>query len=245
GRGRGLPGGPSHRGRRTRATPAHVAGERTADQCRERGAHPCARSERARPRCLAHRGPGASGRRRGRGGRAVVHGAVRAGFEIGTWTRPSRRTVPSRSPDPRDACARGGRTHRGSVSRTRCSPVRSFRASATSVPCASRTRSIRTTTWSRRARRGSWRCSGGIRDRDVDEAFPADRPIAVAGPARRLRTWRENAPRISVENEVLTRALVQSERDLGALRIEDPEHPDDDVVAAGAPWFMALFGRDS
>ena len=97
--------------------------------------------------------------------------------------------------------------------------------------------------------RGSWSASvrviPSVDGRDVDEAFPADRPIAVAGPARRLRTWRENAPRISVENEVLTRALVQSERDLGALRIEDPEHPDDDVVAAGAPWFMALFGRDS
>ncbi|NLE71866.1 MAG: amylo-alpha-1,6-glucosidase, partial [Actinomycetales bacterium] len=36
-----------------------------------------------------------------------------------------------------------------------------------------------------------------------------------------------------------------TERDLGALRIVDPAHPDDDVVAAGAPWFMALFGRDS
>jgi glycogen debranching enzyme len=29
------------------------------------------------------------------------------------------------------------------------------------------------------------------------------------------------------------------------LQIEDPEHPDWRVVAAGAPWFMALFGRDS
>src|SRR5690606_579906 len=29
------------------------------------------------------------------------------------------------------------------------------------------------------------------------------------------------------------------------LRIVDPRHPDDDVVAAGAPWFMALFGRGS
>ncbi|NTV40189.1 MAG: amylo-alpha-1,6-glucosidase, partial [Demequinaceae bacterium] len=36
-----------------------------------------------------------------------------------------------------------------------------------------------------------------------------------------------------------------SKRDLGALRIIDPAYPEDDVVAAGAPWFMALFGRDS
>jgi glycogen debranching enzyme len=40
-------------------------------------------------------------------------------------------------------------------------------------------------------------------------------------------------------------AIDASARDLGALRIEDPDHPDCAVVAAGAPWFMALFGRDS
>ena len=29
------------------------------------------------------------------------------------------------------------------------------------------------------------------------------------------------------------------------MRIFDPDHPDRAAVAAGAPWFMALFGRDS
>jgi glycogen debranching enzyme len=33
--------------------------------------------------------------------------------------------------------------------------------------------------------------------------------------------------------------------DLGALRIVDPQDPGSVAVAAGAPWFMALFGRDS
>src|SRR5207245_203733 len=33
--------------------------------------------------------------------------------------------------------------------------------------------------------------------------------------------------------------------DLGALRIFDPDHPELPVVAAGAPWYMTLFGRDS
>ena len=80
---------------------------------------------------------------------------------------------------------------------------------------------------------------------EIEDAFPLDRPITQAAPARRLQGWRETAPRITVENVVLQAALTQSERDLGALRIEDPDHPDDDVVAAGAPWFMALFGRDS
>ena len=39
--------------------------------------------------------------------------------------------------------------------------------------------------------------------------------------------------------------ILQSRRDLGSLRIFDPRHPERAVVAAGAPWFMALFGRDS
>jgi glycogen debranching enzyme len=39
--------------------------------------------------------------------------------------------------------------------------------------------------------------------------------------------------------------MLRSHADLGALRIVDPDHPDRMVAAAGAPWFMALFGRDS
>lgn len=79
----------------------------------------------------------------------------------------------------------------------------------------------------------------------MGEPYPVDRPLTEAGPSRRLRAWREAAPSFLVGNAVLGRALLRSQRDLGALRIEDPAHPADDVVAAGAPWFMALFGRDS
>ena len=39
--------------------------------------------------------------------------------------------------------------------------------------------------------------------------------------------------------------LRRSQEDLGALRIFDDEDPTLAAVAAGAPWFMALFGRDS
>ena len=41
------------------------------------------------------------------------------------------------------------------------------------------------------------------------------------------------------------RLLDRSTQDLAGLRIFDPEFPDRAVVAAGAPWFMTLFGRDS
>lgn len=43
----------------------------------------------------------------------------------------------------------------------------------------------------------------------------------------------------------LEAVLERSVEDLGSLRVYDPDHPDDPIVAAGAPWYMALFGRDS
>jgi glycogen debranching enzyme len=64
-------------------------------------------------------------------------------------------------------------------------------------------------------------------------------------PARRLRAWRLSSPTVTTQDSRLVRTLRASSQDLGALQIQDPDHPDRRVVAAGAPWFMALFGRDS
>jgi len=80
---------------------------------------------------------------------------------------------------------------------------------------------------------------------EIDAPFPLHTAVEQTAPARRMQGWRDSIPDISVEDPALSRALSRSEEDLGALRIVDPEYPDDDVVAAGAPWFMALFGRDS
>ncbi len=62
---------------------------------------------------------------------------------------------------------------------------------------------------------------------------------------RRHLDWEEGVPRIRIEDASLQDLLNRSQSDLGALRIFDPHHPDRAAVAAGAPWFMALFGRDS
>jgi glycogen debranching enzyme len=70
-------------------------------------------------------------------------------------------------------------------------------------------------------------------------------PVEHAVPARRLREWRHGAPRVRAPDPDLAPVLRRSIEDIGALRIFDPGHPDRPVVAAGAPWFMALFGRDS
>jgi glycogen debranching enzyme len=64
-------------------------------------------------------------------------------------------------------------------------------------------------------------------------------------PAKRLRKWRQRGPQVRTPDRNLSEVLNRSIEDLGALRIFDPEHARWPVVAAGAPWFMALFGRDS
>ncbi|TWG91517.1 glycogen debranching enzyme [Nocardioides sp. J9] len=84
-----------------------------------------------------------------------------------------------------------------------------------------------------------------VSGQELAAAFPTDRPLESAAPARRMQGWTAAAPTIEVGHAGLAAALAMSRRDLGALRIVDADHPGDDVVAAGAPWFMALFGRDS
>jgi glycogen debranching enzyme len=69
--------------------------------------------------------------------------------------------------------------------------------------------------------------------------------IGRAAPAKRLRKWRRRGPQVRTADAGLAAVLDRSVEDLGALRIFDPAHPRRPVVAAGAPWFMALFGRDS
>ncbi|MFK0006456.1 glycogen debranching N-terminal domain-containing protein [Paenarthrobacter sp. NPDC090520] len=62
---------------------------------------------------------------------------------------------------------------------------------------------------------------------------------------RRRQEWVAKIPALQIGNRSIERTLRRSYEDLGALRIQDPDHPDRVVVAAGAPWFMTLFGRDS
>jgi len=76
-------------------------------------------------------------------------------------------------------------------------------------------------------------------------AFPIGSIPAEAIPMRRLAAWRANAPRLVSTDGRLARVLEQALADVAALRIIDAGHVDRAVVAAGAPWFMTLFGRDS
>jgi glycogen debranching enzyme len=75
--------------------------------------------------------------------------------------------------------------------------------------------------------------------------FPPHRPIEHADPARRLQAWEEESPVVITQNKNLARTLDRSRVDLGSLRIFDDGHDRPPAIAAGAPWFMTIFGRDS
>ncbi|HUC01107.1 MAG TPA: glycogen debranching N-terminal domain-containing protein [Solirubrobacterales bacterium] len=89
-------------------------------------------------------------------------------------------------------------------------------------------------------------------------AVSHDTTVARAGPWRQrtpgelrqtkaaeLDAWLADAPVLEAEDPGLARTYRASLSDLGALRM----HPDlsggETLPAAGLPWFMALFGRDS
>ena len=64
-------------------------------------------------------------------------------------------------------------------------------------------------------------------------------------PAIRHARWRQRSPSVRSPDIHLVRLVRNSTDDLAGLRIDDPEHPSRIVMAAGAPWFMTIFGRDS
>jgi glycogen debranching enzyme len=70
-------------------------------------------------------------------------------------------------------------------------------------------------------------------------------PLGQSRPDQELDAWRRQAPTLIGSRPGFLNTLSRSQEDLGVLRIFDPDHPDRVAVAAGAPWFMSLFGRDS
>jgi glycogen debranching enzyme len=60
-----------------------------------------------------------------------------------------------------------------------------------------------------------------------------------------LEQWLEQAPAIETDSDDLDHVYRQSLVDLAALRFYSELFPDGSLPAAGLPWFMTLFGRDS
>jgi len=97
--------------------------------------------------------------------------------------------------------------------------------------------------------RGQWSCTV-IVEASIDDVrlLPVGHDgfeHSAQAADRRAQEWLAGASIVSTPDASLARTLQCSIADLGSLRIFDADHPDRAVVAAGAPWFMTLFGRDS
>ena len=82
---------------------------------------------------------------------------------------------------------------------------------------------------------------------EEDGAKPAS-GIPSGGPSRRakdLRSWMITAPKLSSSWPAMERIYERSLVDLAALRFFPGVVPGGSLPAAGLPWFMSIFGRDS
>jgi glycogen debranching enzyme len=67
----------------------------------------------------------------------------------------------------------------------------------------------------------------------------------LSNPLNRNRSWLSSVPRLRTVDRKLSAAFDRSVEDIGALRLHDPTGRRRPVIAAGAPWYMTLFGRDA
>jgi glycogen debranching enzyme len=80
---------------------------------------------------------------------------------------------------------------------------------------------------------------------DQDGGHDRGAGLDTSAAAERLEQWRLRRTVVTSGDAALSSTIRASEADLGALQIFDPARPQRPVIAAGAPWFMTLFGRDS
>ncbi len=81
-------------------------------------------------------------------------------------------------------------------------------------------------------------------------AFPHRKPRGAltqlsASKSAELEGWLARAPALQAQDAALMRTYRASLSDLGALRLHPDLSDGASLPAAGLPWFMALFGRDS
>jgi len=78
------------------------------------------------------------------------------------------------------------------------------------------------------------------------DATHASQHTLSSGFDERQQRWRDRCTAISTTNNGLLRMYQQAIKDMGSLRIYDMDVSEEAwVAAAGVPWFVTLFGRDS
>jgi glycogen debranching enzyme len=75
--------------------------------------------------------------------------------------------------------------------------------------------------------------------------IPGDGESGLRGRREEVERWRGGSPRLSCSWRTLERTYERCVEDLAALRFYPLLFPKDPLPAAGLPWFMAVFGRDS
>lgn len=84
-----------------------------------------------------------------------------------------------------------------------------------------------------------------MNEEELNPDHPLALPVEQSLPAQRLASWRQDTAMLSSHHDNLVDLVARSSADLAALRIPDPDVPGRYLIAAGAPWYMTLFGRDS
>jgi glycogen debranching enzyme len=74
---------------------------------------------------------------------------------------------------------------------------------------------------------------------------PPSHVSVTRAPDRTAPTTSGADPRVTCSDSRFSRLVRRSLTDLQSLTLEDPEAPGDRFVAAGSPWYLTLFGRDS
>jgi glycogen debranching enzyme len=95
---------------------------------------------------------------------------------------------------------------------------------------------------------GRWRTQLDVRTERLGSASgEQDEDAARRRPRmrRNLERWLEQAPRLECDWDALNATYRRSLVDLAALRFSPPIAGGHSLPAAGLPWFMAMFGRDS
>ncbi|HEU5107706.1 MAG TPA: glycogen debranching N-terminal domain-containing protein [Micromonosporaceae bacterium] len=82
-----------------------------------------------------------------------------------------------------------------------------------------------------------------VSGRRLRPRFGRGERVESTAAARKLSAWRAASATLTADDPLLTAVLARTGTDLGALRID--AGGGQPFVAAGAPWFMTLFGRDS
>ena len=92
---------------------------------------------------------------------------------------------------------------------------------------------------------GEWTTELDVLATEAGQHALAGRRLAHADMARGLEKWLDRAPRLRCEWQPLEQIYRRCLTDLAALRFSTLTMPGRSLPAAGLPWFMTIFGRDS